>query len=139
MASESPKFKYLPLASDHDLTSAHVHARAVIGHGIEPWLVRALSDWLTAAEAELRRRGLLKDANRVERLMWKDHHERNAAAAKPTKREDQHPLTVDALRGPRTAPPHQGTRGTRGADHRKIGHAQPPRTREQALSGQTPG
>ena len=49
-----------------------------MGHGVEPWLAWALSEWLTAAKAELNRRDLLKDAQRAKRLMWKDHHARRA-------------------------------------------------------------
>jgi hypothetical protein len=72
------RFRYLPLASDHDLIGAYIYAHAVMGHGGEPWLVWALSEWLTAAKAELKRRDLLKDAQRAKRLMWKDHHARRA-------------------------------------------------------------
>jgi hypothetical protein len=70
------RFEFLPLMSDHDLTSAYGHAGLLMGHGPEPWLVWSLSDWLTGAKAELERRGLLKDAKRTGKLLLKEHHAR---------------------------------------------------------------
>lgn len=74
----SAGFEYLRAMSDHDLIDAYCYAGAVLGHGVEPWLVWPLSDWLTEAKTELQHRGLFKDAERVERAMWKDHHARKA-------------------------------------------------------------
>lgn len=56
---------YTPEANNHDLIYGLASARLLIGHGCEPWLVRTLCAWITAAEAELERRGLLKEARRV--------------------------------------------------------------------------
>jgi hypothetical protein len=51
-------------ASDHDLVYGYVYAGVLMGRGAEPWVVRLLSAWMTLAEHELRRRGLLATAKR---------------------------------------------------------------------------
>jgi hypothetical protein len=71
------KFSGLPLMSDHDLIGAYCYAAGLTGHGPEPWVARAVIHWQIAAKAELRRRGLLKDAKRVKKAMWEDHHKRH--------------------------------------------------------------
>jgi hypothetical protein len=77
------KFKYLPRMSDHDLTYAYLYAGLLMGHVPAPWLIRALSDWHTGAEAELERRGLLKDAKRTDRLLLKEYHARGMPPRSP--------------------------------------------------------
>src|SRR5882724_5484242 len=60
--------------TDHDLTDAYGYARGLLGHDPEPWVVAAVSGWVTGAEAELARRGLLKEAKRTRDELWRDHH-----------------------------------------------------------------
>ena len=68
---------YTPYASEHDLIYGYVYGRFLNGHGAEPWLVRPLSAWTKIAEAELERRGLLKKANRIHRILLNRHHQDN--------------------------------------------------------------
>jgi len=70
------KFEFLPLACDNDVIEGYGYAGLLIGHGCESWLVRALSAYTRGAEAELARRGLLKEAQRNKRVLWKVHHAR---------------------------------------------------------------
>ena len=81
--SGEAKFKYLLLMSDHDLIYAYVYAGLLMGHGPEPWLVWSLSDWYTGAKAELKRRGLLKDAKRTRKLLLKEYHARRMCPPMP--------------------------------------------------------
>ena len=74
--SDKARFMYLLRMSDHDLIGAYAYACAVMGHGPEAWVVLTLSEWLDGAVPELERRGLLKEAERTEKAMWKDHHAR---------------------------------------------------------------
>jgi hypothetical protein len=71
--SGEPPFNYVPVMSDHYLTYAYGYASILMPLG-EAWLVRPLLDWLTGAEAELERRGLLKDAKRTKKLLLKEFH-----------------------------------------------------------------
>src|SRR6267154_954775 len=64
--------------ADHDLTDAYAYAGGLLGHDPEPWVVAAVAGWVTGAEAELARRGLLKDAKRTKDALWRDHHARRA-------------------------------------------------------------
>jgi hypothetical protein len=71
------QFSGLPLMSDHDLIGAYCYAAGLTGHGPEPWVARAVIHWSIAAEAELKHRGLLEDAKRLLKAMWKDHRKRH--------------------------------------------------------------
>lgn len=60
-------------ASDHDLVYGYAFARVLMGHGAEPWVVRPLAAWMTLAEQELRRRGLLATAKRRRDRLFTEH------------------------------------------------------------------
>jgi hypothetical protein len=67
-------FKYLSGTNDHELVYGYIHAHLVIGHMVEPWLVRELSAWITEARKELDRRGLGKEAHKRENKAWNAYH-----------------------------------------------------------------
>ena len=73
-------FECLPGMTDHDLTDAYADAGGLLGHDPEPWVAAVVSGRVAGAEAELARRGLLKDAKRAKDALWRDHHARRAAA-----------------------------------------------------------
>jgi hypothetical protein len=73
-------FECLPIMTDHDLTDAYGYARGLLAHDPEPWVAAAVSGWVTGAEAELARRGLLKEAKRTRDELWRDHHAQPTAA-----------------------------------------------------------
>jgi hypothetical protein len=89
--SGGPQFRHPPFMSDHDLIDSYVYADALIGHGPEPWLTGLLARRVTATEAELRHRKLLREAKRMEQLMWDDHHVRKTQAAERRRRQRQRP------------------------------------------------
>lgn len=60
-------------ASDHDLVYGYAFTGVLMGHGAEPWVVRPLSAWMTLAEHELRRRGLLETAKRRKDRLLTEH------------------------------------------------------------------
>jgi hypothetical protein len=66
-------FTFTPGASDQDLIFGLAHAKLLTGCGTEPWVCRPLSVWMTAAEAELDRRGLVQEVERVHRRLLKAH------------------------------------------------------------------
>jgi hypothetical protein len=76
-----PQFAFLPVARDYDVIEGYGYAHLLMGHGCEAWLVHALTVHIMGAEAELARRGLLKEAKRNERVLWKVHHARREGGA----------------------------------------------------------
>lgn len=61
------------VASDHDLVYGYAFAGVLMGHGAEPWIVRPLAAWMTLAEQELRRRGLLGTARCRKDRLFTEH------------------------------------------------------------------
>jgi hypothetical protein len=81
--NDNPRFERLPKMSNHNLINSYVCAHAFMGHGCEPWLIAQLAYWLyRGAKPELERRGLLKEAERAEQSMRKDHHARTVLDAR---------------------------------------------------------
>jgi hypothetical protein len=64
---------FTPTASDHDLIYGYAYASLLMGHGVEPWLVRSLSAWMALAQQELQSRGLLRMAEWRKDVLYVEH------------------------------------------------------------------